>query len=190
MDPKNDMPLVLSNSEGIPSTCTLKHIEILRNNVLVDHSNSLWRSLDSFRLRKLGTAKLGDIMTKEGNRLSGILKKHIKTGMEKCKADGFALKDIFIDKLVSSNEANCDTSKERNLFYSQDCTVMRDHSIKAPDPIQQIIPHKSVEEAMNILKQYGTITDVPGDGSCGYPSVMLLLRKFNLIPKHMSVYRF
>ncbi len=110
--------------------------------------------------------------------------------MEKCKADGFALEDIFIDKLVSLDEANRDTSEERNLFYSQDCTVMSDYSIKALDPIQQIIPHKSVEETMNILKQYGTITDVSGDGSCEYHSVMLLLRKLYLIPKHMSVYQF
>jgi hypothetical protein len=110
--------------------------------------------------------------------------------MDKCKADGFALEDIFIDKLVSSNEANCDTSEERNLFYSQDGTVMSNYSTKAPDPIQQITPRKSVEEAMNILKQYGTITYVPGDGSYGYHSVMLLLGKLNLIPKHMSVYQF
>jgi hypothetical protein len=81
------MPLVLSNGEGIPSTSTLKSIKILRNNVLVDHSNGLWRSINSFRLRKSGTAKLGNIMAKEGNQLSGIIKKHIETDMKKCKAD-------------------------------------------------------------------------------------------------------
>ncbi len=74
----------------------------------------------------------------------------------------------------------------------QDGTVVSNYSIKAPDPIQQITPHKSGEEAMNILKQYGTITmtNVHGDGSCGYHSVILLLHKLNLIPKHMSVYQF
>ncbi len=120
MNPKNEMPLVLSNGEGIPSTCTMKCIKVLSNIVLVDHSNDLWRSMDSFRLRKSGTAKLGDIMAKEGNWLSGILKKHIKMGMDKCKANGFALEDIFIDKLVSLDEANCDTSRwhsSEQLFY-------------------------------------------------------------------------
>jgi hypothetical protein len=122
--------------------------------------------------------------------LSGILKEHIKTGMEKCKADGFALEDIIIDKLASSDETDHDTSEDRNLFYSQDCTVSSNYSIRKPDPIPQIIPHDSVEEAIKILEQYGTVTNVPRDGSCGYHAVMLLLHKLNLIPKDMSVHQF
>jgi hypothetical protein len=34
------------------------------------------------------------------------------------------------------------------------------------------------------------VTNVPGDGSCGYHALMLLLHKLNLIPKDMSVYQF
>ena len=36
--------------------------------------------------------------------MSGILKTHINTGMEKCKADGFALEDIIIDKFATSEK--------------------------------------------------------------------------------------
>ncbi len=152
VNPKDSMPLVLSNGEGIPKTCTLKRIKIIKNNVLVDHSNGLFWSMDSFKLRKSGTAKLSDIMAQEGKRLSGILKEHIKTGMEKCKANGFALEDIIIEKLACSDETDHDTSEDRNLFYSQDCTVSSNYSIRKSDPIPQIIPPDSVEEAIKIVE--------------------------------------
>jgi hypothetical protein len=47
-----------------------------------------------------------------------------------------------------------------------------------------------LKEAIKILKIYGTVTDVSGDGSCGYHAVMLLLNKLNLIPKDMTLYQF
>ena len=89
------MPLVLSNGEGIHRSCSLKPIKIIQDNVVVDHSNGLFRSMDSFKLRKSGTARLSDVIVQEGNRMSRIIKKQIKSGLEKCKADGFALEDIF-----------------------------------------------------------------------------------------------
>jgi hypothetical protein len=58
---KDVVPLDLSNGEGIPRSCTLKQIKILKDNVLVDHSNSLFRSMDSFKLRTSGTARLSDV---------------------------------------------------------------------------------------------------------------------------------
>ncbi len=36
---KDVVPLVLSNGEGIPRSCTLKRIKILKDYVLVDNSN-------------------------------------------------------------------------------------------------------------------------------------------------------
>ncbi len=184
------MPLVLSNSEGISRSCTLKQIKILQNNVLVNHSNGLFWSIDSFKLRKSGTAKLSDIIVQEGKQMSGILKKHIKTGMDKCKANGFALEDIIIDKLASSDGGNQDTPEDQNLFYSQDCTVLSQFSVHKSDPISRIYPHDSLKEAIKILEIHGTVTDVSGDGSCGYHAVMLLLNKVNLIPKDMTLYQF
>ncbi len=74
MNPKDAMPLVLSNGDGIPKACTLKRIKIVHNNVLVDHSNGLFWSMDRFKLKKSGNAKLSDIIVQEGKRMLGILK--------------------------------------------------------------------------------------------------------------------
>ena len=206
VNPKDSMPLVLSNAEGIPRSCSLKRIKIMQDNVLVDHSNGLFRSMDKFKLRKSGTARLSDVIVQEGNRMSGILRKHIKSGLEKCKADGFALEDIVITKLASSNEAEdivdvvdrsyeggntADTSaSDLKLFYSQDENVLSDFSPQKPDPISRIYPHDSCEEAIELLQMYGTVVDVPGDGSCGYHATMLLLIKLDHIQKDMTVYQF
>jgi hypothetical protein len=72
--------------------------------------------------------------------MSGILKKHIKTGMDKCKANGFALEDIIIDKLASSDGGDQDTPEDQNLFYSQDCTVLSQFSVHKSDPSPEFTP--------------------------------------------------
>ena len=36
-DPNNYFPLVLGNSEGLPSTCKVKQIKVIQHNRLVDH---------------------------------------------------------------------------------------------------------------------------------------------------------
>jgi hypothetical protein len=53
-----------------------------------------------------------------------------------------------------------------------------------------IFPHKSEAEAINILRRYGTVRDVPGDGSCGYRCMMLLLCRMKLIDNTLSVSQF
>jgi hypothetical protein len=102
-----EMPLVLSNSEGLPRTTKVKRIKIVRNNVLLAHLNGLVRLIDWFKLRKRGNVEISDIIAKEGDWLTGIMKKHIKMGMDKCKADGFALEDIIIEKkLIQMEQVN------------------------------------------------------------------------------------
>ena len=58
------------------------------------------------------------------------------------------------------------------------------------NPIQYEFPHKSTDEAKVILRTYGTLQDVPADGSCGYHSIMLLLRRMQLIDNNLSVTEF
>jgi hypothetical protein len=201
--------------------------KVVRNNALLDHSNGLFRSINRFRLRKRGNVEINDIIAKakEGDCLLGIMKKHIKRDIDKCKADGLALEDIIIEKLISSDGASqsvltdcvdskkgiilpqydtidlissdgasecaltdCVDSKKGNILSQYD--TIDDLSVKYPTPTQDIFPHKSATDAMNILRYYGTIQDVPGDGSCGYHSVMLLLRKLNVINNDLSVSQF
>jgi hypothetical protein len=57
-------------------------------------------------------------------------------------------------------------------------------------PQQYEFPHKSTAEAKVILMTYGTLQDVPADGSCGYHSIMLLLRRIHLIDNNLSVTEF
>ncbi len=58
---------------------------------------------------------------------------------------------------------------------------------KIRNPTEYIFPHKSTAEAIQILRRYGTVCDVPGDGSYGYHCVMLLLRRMKLIDNKLSV---
>jgi hypothetical protein len=63
---------------------------------------------------------------------------------------------------------NKDTSAEaQNLFFSQDSNLLSNFSPQKPDPISRIYPHNSFKEAITILEMYGTVINVPGDGSCG-----------------------
>jgi len=59
VDPNNYFPLVLSNGEGLPSTCKVKQIKVIQHNRLVDHLG-LFRSIDSFQLKKRGSATAAD----------------------------------------------------------------------------------------------------------------------------------
>lgn len=69
----------------------------------------------------------------------------------------------------------------------RDDNVLSVFSPQRPNPISRIHPHNSIEEAITILEKYGTVTDVQGDGSCGYHVTKLLLIKLHLISKNMSV---
>ncbi len=51
VDPNNYFPLVLSNGEGLPSTCKVKQIKVIQHNRLVNHLGLFW-SIDSFQLKK------------------------------------------------------------------------------------------------------------------------------------------
>jgi hypothetical protein len=50
--------------------------------------------------------------------------------------------------------------------------------------------HKSEAEAINIVRCYGTVQDVPGDGSCGYHCMILPLRRMKVIDNTLSSTQF
>ncbi len=71
------------------------------------------------------------------------------------------------------------------------CWLCPSHMILSwPSTFMNIFPHKSEAEAINILRRYGTVRDVPGDGSCGYRCMMLLLCRMKLIDNTLSVSQF
>ncbi len=58
------------------------------------------------------------------------------------------------------------------------------------DTSEYVFPHKSETEALLILRRYGTVHDVPGDCSCGYHAIMLLLCRMKRIDNTLSVTQF
>ena len=102
------------------------------------------------------------------------MKKHITNGMEKAETNGCPLSNLMLHD-------NCNGKNESSSF------VLDTIKTKIRNPREYIFPHKSTAKAIQILRCYGTVCDVPGDGSCGYHCVMLLLRRMKLIDNKLSV---
>jgi hypothetical protein len=66
-------------------------------------------------------------------------------------------------------------------IHEKNCTL---------DTSEYVFPHKSETEALLILRRFGTVRDVPGDGSCGYHAIILLLCRMKLIENTLSVTQF
>ena len=97
VDPKNEMPLVLSNGENIPNNTKLKRIKImLETGDLVDHPG-IFRPMHRFRLTKQGSATAADGIVIEASRFGRIMHKHISKLKEKAVADGFAPMDVIVN---------------------------------------------------------------------------------------------
>ena len=116
---------------------------------------------------------------------------HIKKRLEKAKASGFAPADMLIDKFnggdteVSLALTGTNQSRKRPLHKEN---TARENGVLLTS--EYIFPHKSENEALKILRRYGTVEDVPGDGNCGYHAIMLLLRQMKLINNTLSVSQF
>jgi hypothetical protein len=109
--------------------------------------------------------------------------------MGKAIADGFAPGDMLINKFhggegVGATDKVPTNSKKRT---SEDYTVDKNWTMNTGD---YVFPHKSSAEAIDIMRRYGIVHDVPGDGSCGYHCIMLLLRRMKLIDITLSVTQF
>jgi len=105
VDPKEEMPLTLSNAEGIPNSTKVKRIKVMLEGDLVDHPG-IYRSIYRFKLVKKGSATAADAIAMEASRFGRIMHKNMSKLKEKAQADGFAPMDL----LVNIKGAKTDTS--------------------------------------------------------------------------------
>jgi hypothetical protein len=119
-------------------------------------------------MKKQGETTTGDVMTRRAADFKGKITQHIEQGIERCTKDGgLALVDIFHDRLLSGNKD------------------MESADVSAAPTVQYHSNHKTFEEGIAMLQGYGHVKDVPGDGSCGYHALMLLLQTMNIIDKNI-----
>jgi hypothetical protein len=124
-------------------------------------------------MKKQGETTTGDVMTRRAADFKGKITQHIEQGIERCTKDGgLALVDIFHDRLLSGNKD------------------MESADVSAAPTVQYHSNHKTFEEGIAMLQGYGHVKDVPGDGSCGYHALMLLLQTMNIIDKNILVGQF
>ena len=166
------MPLFLDNTEGIPSTTSVKRIHILKDNILVDHPG-IFRSLDQYKMKKQGETTTGDLMTRRVAYFKGRITQHIKQGIERCTKDGgLAIVDIFHNKLLCGNKD------------------IESADVSAAPTVQYQSNHKTFDQGIAMLQEYGHVKDVPGDGSCGYHALILLLQRMDILNKNIFVGQF
>ena len=118
-----------------------------------------------------------------------IMKRNIKNAMGKARADGFAPGDMLINNFHGGEGVGATdevpTSSEKRT--SEDYTVDKICLMNTGD---YVFPHKSSAEAIDIMRRYGIVHDVPGDGSCGYHCIMFLLHRMQLIDITLTVSQF
>ena len=142
-------------------------------------------------MKKGGSATAADALSMQARSMEFIMTSHIRKGLKKAKASGFALTDMLIDKFnggdteVSSALTGIIQSRKRPLDEEN---TARETGVLLMS--EYIFPHKSEKEALEILRRCGTVENVPGDGSCGYHVIMLLLCRMKLIDSTLSVSQF
>jgi hypothetical protein len=126
VDPKDTMPLVLSNGEGLPNTTKVKRIKVMSGDELVDHPG-IFREMNRFHLIKRGNATAADAIAMEAARFGAIMTKNINKLQEQASAEGFAPMDLLVNiKGVKANgtsslpQNNASTSRETLLSSSSD----------------------------------------------------------------------
>ncbi len=77
--------------------------------------------------------------------MTGIIKKHIKMGLEKCKEDRFVMEDIIIDKLITGNGASNSAITKgpadfKKVMFLEDKTI---DDVSTAHPRQYVISHKT-----------------------------------------------
>ena len=164
VDPNNYFPLVLSNGEGLPSTCKVKRIKVIQHNRLVDNFG-IFRSMDRYHMKKRGSATAADGVYMQASFFDESMKRNIKNAMGKAIADGFAPGDMLINKFhggqgVGASDEVPTNSKKRT---SEDYTVDKNCTMSTGN---YVFPHKSSAEAIDIMRRYGILQAVVIIASC------------------------
>jgi hypothetical protein len=144
VDPKDTMPLVLSNGEGLPNTTKVKRIKVMSGDELVDHPG-IFREMNRFHLIKRGNATAADAIAMEAARFGAIMTKNINKLQEKAGAEGFAPMDLLVNiKGVKANSTsslpqnNASTSRETLLPSSSDDSSSDSESCEVPIKKQRL----------------------------------------------------
>ena len=126
-DPNDDMPLVLSNGEGLPTNTKVKRIKVNEGGDLLDHSG-IFRPIYRFKLSKRGTATAADGVAHEAARFTKIMQKNMSKLKEKAEADGFAPMDM-----INGGKWNVDTSKSKQPSNSKITSRRKDDDSSSED---------------------------------------------------------
>ena len=123
VDPNNYFLLVLSNGEGLPSTCKVKRIKVIQHNRLVYNLGLFW-SMDSFQLKKRGSATAADGVYLQTGYFDDVMERHI--------TNAFAPGDMLINKIhggegVGATDDFPTNSKKRTLHddytFDENCRM-------------------------------------------------------------------
>jgi len=126
-DPNDDMPLVLSNGEGLPTNTKVKRTKVNEGGDLLDHSG-IFRPIYRFKLSKRGTATAADGVAHEAARFTKIMQKNMSKLKEKAEADGFAPMDM-----INGGKWNVDTSKSKQSSKSKVSNRRKDDDSSSED---------------------------------------------------------
>jgi hypothetical protein len=146
--------------------------------------------MDHFQLKKRGRATAADGVYMQAGYFDDVMKKCITNMTGKARSDGFAPGDMLVNKFngcdgVGATEVLPTISKTHPL--SDDSTIDVNCTLNTRD---YVFPHKSYAEAINIMRRCGIVRNVPGDDSCDYHCMMLLMLRMKLIDGTLRVTQF
>lgn len=152
IDPKDSMPLVLSNGEGLPSTVKVKRVKVMSGDDLLDHPG-IFRLICMFKLRKLGSATAADGIAMETARFGSIMKKNVSKMRQKAEGDGFAPMDMLVNiKGVNDDVHDRNTTQtKRNASRSSSSRNIKSSSMSFSSSSDSSSNSSSSEDKINNL---------------------------------------
>ena len=102
--------------------------------------------------------------------------------------DATIIKHIPQDKRLHSQTIG--HKKSTGIDNNNSCIiefpVIKTENNSKADIDKEVISNSAISPSQ-IIRKFGIVVDVPGDGSCGYHAVMALLRKIDIIEKNVSI---
>lgn len=166
IDPKDSMPLVLSNGEGLPSTVKVKRVKVISGDDLLDHPG-IFRLICMFKLRKLGSATAADGIAMETARFGSIMKKNVSKMRQKAEGDGFAPMDMLVnikgvnddvhDRNTTQTKRNASRSsssrniKSSSMSFSSSSDSSSNSSSSSDDEIDNLSSRQKSSKSTNTI---------------------------------------